>query len=181
MAALFSAGQRLFGESYVQEAREKIPLLPPEIEWHFIGHLQSNKARQAAELFDVVHALDSLTLAAELDRRLAAADRSMRVYLQVNVAGEDRKSGMEPGELEPFLERMADFPRLAVEGLMTMPPYDPDPELSRPHFAALRALRDQKAPHLRGLSMGMSGDFLVALREGATIVRIGTALFGERG
>jgi pyridoxal phosphate enzyme (YggS family) len=180
VSAFLAAGQKDFGESYIQEAKDKIPLVPPEANWHFIGHLQSNKAKYAAPLFSVLHALDSISLAAELDRRLAAAGRTMRVYLQVNVSGEDVKSGMEPGELEGFIEALAKYPALIPEGLMTMPPYDPDPEVSRPHFAALRELRDKKCPHLKGLSMGMSGDFAVALEEGATIVRVGTSLFGQR-
>ncbi|MDR1545724.1 MAG: YggS family pyridoxal phosphate-dependent enzyme [Deltaproteobacteria bacterium] len=173
-------GQLDFGENYVQEAADKIPALPADLRWHFIGHLQTNKAKRAAALFDVVHAVDSLELAAELDKRLGLASRKMRVYVQVNVSGEDVKSGLSPDELPAFLEGLARFGRLQAQGLMTMPPYDPDPEASRPHFRRLRDLRDRCAPQLTGLSMGMSGDFHVALSEGATVVRVGTALFGAR-
>ncbi|MDR2947283.1 MAG: YggS family pyridoxal phosphate-dependent enzyme [Candidatus Adiutrix sp.] len=178
------AGQADFGESYIQEARDKAAGLAanqPAPAWHFIGHLQTNKAKYAAPLFDVIHSLDSLELAEALHRRASALGRTIQVYAQVNVSGEDSKSGMSPAALPAFLEGLAAFPALIPQGLMTMPPYDPDPELSRPHFAALRELRDRCAPHLPGLSMGMSGDFAVAVEEGATIVRVGTALFGPRG
>jgi pyridoxal phosphate enzyme (YggS family) len=178
--AFGQAGQLAFGESYIQEAREKIPSLPDNLEWHFIGHLQTNKAKYAASLFGVLHALDSLELAAELDRRLARLERDMGVYVQVNVSGEDSKSGLEPGELPAFLDSLERFGCLRPLGLMTMPPYDPDPETGRPHFARLRELRDRFCPHLKGLSMGMSDDFPVAISEGSTIVRVGTALFGQR-
>lgn len=177
------AGQLDFGESYIQEARDKAASLTghnPAPDWHFIGHLQTNKAKYAAGIFSTLHSLDSLDLAAELDKRLAALEKTMAVYIQVNVAGEEQKSGLPPDELPAFLEALAGYPRLLPQGLMTMPPYDPDPEASRPHFAALRELRDKQAPHLKGLSMGMSGDFAVAVEEGATIVRVGTALFGSR-
>jgi pyridoxal phosphate enzyme (YggS family) len=174
------AGQKAFGESYIQEAREKIPLLGPGYEWHYIGHLQTNKAKYAAGLFSVLHSLDNLELAAELDKRLERLERTLSVYVQVNVSGEDTKSGLTPADLPPFLDSLANFKRLVPLGLMTMPPYDPDPEVSRPHFAALRQLRDRAAPHLPSLSMGMSDDFEVAIDEGATAVRVGTALFGRR-
>lgn len=176
-------GQRAFGESYIQEARTKADELAgaePGPEWHFIGHLQNNKAKYAAAIFSTIHSLDSLELAGELDRRAAALGRSLEVYIQVNVAGEASKSGLPPSALPAFLEQLGRFPALRPRGLMTMPPYDPDPEISRPHFAALRALRDREAPKLPGLSMGMSGDYQVAIEEGATIVRVGTALFGSR-
>lgn len=177
------AGQRDFGESYIQEARTKAAELAeaePGPDWHFIGHLQTNKAKYAAPIFSTIHSLDSLELAEELDRRAAALGRSLRVYIQVNVAGEASKSGLPPSALPAFLDQMGRFPTLIPQGLMTMPPYDPDPELSRPHFAALRALKDKEAPGLPGLSMGMSGDYQVAIEEGATIIRVGTALFGSR-
>lgn len=177
------AGQSSFGESYIQEAREKAAELEhftPQPDWHFIGHLQSNKAKYAAPIFSTLHSLDSLELAAELDKRLAALDRELKVYIQVNVAGETQKSGLGSASFPAFLEALEKFPRLKPQGLMTMPPYDPDPEVSRPHFAALRGLRDKYAPQLPGLSMGMSGDFMVAIEEGSTLIRIGTTLFGER-
>jgi pyridoxal phosphate enzyme (YggS family) len=175
------AGQRDFGESYIQEAREKIPLVKGEAEWHFIGHLQSNKARYAAQLFSHVHALDSLELASELNRRLLPLNKKMACYIQINVSQEASKSGIEASELPGFLEALKPFEAIVPAGLMTMPPYDPNPEVSRPYFRDLRQLRDKHAPGLRGLSMGMSGDFEVAIEEGATIVRVGTILFGNRG
>lgn len=180
VSAFGQAGQKAFGESYIQEAREKIPLLPPGYDWHYIGHLQTNKAKYAAGLFDVIHSLDNLELAAELDKRLGRLERTMGAYVQVNVSGEGSKSGIEPSELPGFLGALSRFPRLTPLGLMTMPPYDPDPEASRPHFVRLRELRDRHCPGLKGLSMGMSDDFQVAISEGSTIVRVGTALFGHR-
>jgi pyridoxal phosphate enzyme (YggS family) len=180
VGAFLGAGQKDFGESYVQEAREKIPKVADGAVWHFIGHLQANKAKHAAPLFSTLHSLESLSLAAELERRLADLGRTMKVYIEVNVAGEDQKSGLAPAELPAFLDNIAKYQALAPIGLMTMPPYDPDPEASRPHFAALRELRDKVCPALKGLSMGMSGDFQVAISEGATVVRVGTALFGRR-
>jgi pyridoxal phosphate enzyme (YggS family) len=178
--AFGQSGQKLFGESYMQEAREKIPLLPADYDWHFIGHLQTNKAKYAVGLFSVLHALDSLDLAAELDKRLERLGKTMEAYIQVNVSGEDTKSGLAPHELPAFLESLASFDRLRPLGLMTMPPYDPDPETSRPHFRKLRELRDRHCPRLKGLSMGMSDDYPVAISEGSTVVRVGTALFGRR-
>jgi pyridoxal phosphate enzyme (YggS family) len=180
ISELARAGQRVFGESYIQEAREKIPLIPEGLDWHFIGHLQTNKARHAASLFSAIHALDSLDLAAELNKRLLPLERRMSCYIQVNVSQEGTKSGIEPGELPGFLDSLSAFGALVPVGLMTMPPFDPDPEAARPFFIILRELRDKHAPGLPGLSMGMSGDFEVAVEEGATIVRVGTALFGAR-
>lgn len=176
-------GQQDFGESYIQEARTKAAELAetePLPDWHFIGHLQTNKARFAAAIFSTIHSVDSLELAKELDHRAAALGRSLKIYIQVNVADEETKSGLAPAALPAFLDQLGRYPALIPQGLMTMPPYDPDPEISRPHFVALKALRDKYAPHLPGLSMGMSGDFQVAIEEGATIIRVGTALFGER-
>jgi pyridoxal phosphate enzyme (YggS family) len=180
VSAFGQAGQRAFGESYIQEAREKIPLLPSDYIWHYIGHLQTNKAKYAVTLFNVIHSLDNLELAAELDKRLEKLERTMGVYVQVNVSGEDSKSGLSPSELPRFLDELRAFKSLTPLGLMTMPPYDPDPEVSRPHFIKLRELRDKYCPELNGLSMGMSDDFPVAISEGSTIVRVGTALFGHR-
>jgi pyridoxal phosphate enzyme (YggS family) len=178
--ALLEAGQRDFGESYIQEARDKIPELPFEAVWHFIGHLQANKAKFVPPLFSTLHSLDSIALAAELQKRLSAAERILGVYVEVNVSGEDQKSGIEPGSLASFLDDLSRYPALIPLGLMTMPPYDPDPEASRPYFSALYSLREKVCPALKGLSMGMSGDFQVAISEGATVIRVGTALFGER-
>jgi pyridoxal phosphate enzyme (YggS family) len=174
------AGQKAFGESYIQEASEKIPQLPSDYVWHFIGHLQTNKAKYAASLFSVIHSLDKLELAAELEKRLDRLDKHIEVYVQVNVSGEESKSGLAPEGLPYFLEALSNFKRLKPLGLMTMPPYDPDPEVSRPYFVRLRELRDKHCPDLKGLSMGMSDDFQVAISEGSTIVRVGTALFGHR-
>lgn len=183
IATYLGLGQLDFGESYIQEARDKASELagnPIKPIWHFIGHLQSNKAKYAAHFVDVLHSLDSMSLASELNLRAAALGKKIKVYLQVNVSGENTKSGMKPDELPGFLDQLSGLPSLTPEGLMTMPPFNPDPEVSRPHFAALRDLRDKYAPQLPGLSMGMSGDFMVAIEEGATIVRVGTALFGQR-
>ncbi|MDR2198664.1 MAG: YggS family pyridoxal phosphate-dependent enzyme [Deltaproteobacteria bacterium] len=177
---LLDAGQKLFGESYIQEAREKIPQVGGDADWHYIGHLQTNKARYAAQLFSAVHALDSLELAAELNKRLIALDRKLSCYVQVNVSGEETKSGIEPAGLPNFLDALSAYAALVPEGLMTMPPYDPDPEASRPYFRRLYELKEHGAPSLKGLSMGMSGDFEVAIEEGATVVRVGTLLFGSR-
>ena len=176
-------GQQDFGESYIQEARTKAAELAeaePAPDWHFIGHLQTNKARYAAAIFSTIHSVDSLELAEELNHRAVAIDRRLKIYIQVNVAGEITKSGLAPAALPSFLDQLGQYPALIPQGLMTMPPYNPDPEVSRPHFAALRALRDKYAQHLPGLSMGMSGDYQVAIEEGATIIRVGTALFGDR-
>ncbi len=176
-------GQIDFGESYIQEARIKIPELnncSPQPNWHFIGHLQTNKAKYAVPLFETIHSLDNLELARELDRRSQNLDKRLTVYVQVNVSGEESKTGLSPAELPYFLDELVKLKNLLPAGLMTMPPYDPDPELSRPFFAALRELRDKHAPELSGLSMGMSGDYQVAVEEGATIVRVGSALFGAR-
>ncbi len=182
--AYWEAGLRDFGENYIQEARDKAAELAGQgltPTWHFIGHLQTNKAKYAAPLFPVIHSLDQLELAGELHRRATREGRTIDVYVQVNVSGEGSKSGLSPEALPGFLEALSGLTALRPVGLMTMPPYDPDPERSRPHFAALRRLRDRHAPRLPGLSMGMSGDFEVAIEEGATIVRVGTALFGPRG
>jgi pyridoxal phosphate enzyme (YggS family) len=180
VATLHAAGQRDFGESYLKEAQGKVEALP-QANWHFIGHLQTNKARFAPGLFSCLHSLDSLELAEKLSQRLLEKGLTLSAYVQVNVSGEAAKSGIGPAELPAFLVGLAQFPAIKPIGLMAMPPYDPDPEKSRPHFRALRRLRDEKAPKLKGLSMGMSGDFQVAIEEGATVVRIGTALFGDRG
>lgn len=180
--AYLAQGLTAFGENYLQEAREKVAQMAgdsPAPHWHFIGHLQTNKAKYAAALFEAVHSVDSLELATELNRRAAALGRSLAVYLEVNVSGEESKSGLAPAALPGLIEALPALGALKLAGLMTMPPYDPDPEAARPHFQALRRLRDQYAPGL-GLSMGMSGDYQVAIEEGATIIRVGTALFGNR-
>jgi PLP dependent protein len=178
------AGQLIFGENRVQEARAKIPELPSRVQWHLIGHLQSNKVRVALPLFQLVHGVDSVELLTDIDRIAAELGLFPRVLLQVNVAGEASKFGFSPAKLVEQIETIAACKRANIEGLMTIPPLAPSAEHSRRYFVALRELRDQLAREsgfaLRELSMGMSGDYQVAIAEGATIVRVGTAIFGER-
>ena len=179
-----AAGQLLFGESRVQEARAKIPLLPSRLRWHFIGHLQKNKIRHALQLFELFHGIDSLVLAQEMERIAEEEGMRPRVLLEVNVAGEASKHGFSPEALRRDLEAALSLGRLTIEGLMTLPPFAPEAEVSRQYFIALRKLRDQLEAEfdvrLPQLSMGMSGDFPIAIEEGATLVRVGTAIFGER-
>ncbi len=178
------AGQLLFGESRVQEARAKIPLLPGRARWHFIGHLQRNKIRHALPLFELFHGIDSLEIARDLNRIASEAGVFPRLLLEVNVAGEASKFGFSPEKLRTQIEDLLTLDRLQIEGLMTIAPFAPEAEFSRPHFAALRELRDQIQTEFRlplpRLSMGMSGDYAVAVEEGATLVRVGTAIFGTR-
>jgi hypothetical protein len=186
--AAFAAGLRDFGENRVQEAEPKIAatadLAASGLRWHLVGHLQSNKARKAAVLFGIIQSLDSLDLAERLARLGAEAPRPVRALVQVDLAGEETKFGLQEAELLPALEAMHGRPGLRVEGLMVLPPYLDDPEETRPYFRRLRSLRDraQAAGLLDGgeLSMGMSHDLEAAVEEGATIVRVGTAIFGER-
>ena len=184
VAAAAAAGLRLFGESKIQEARAKIPQCPGHLRWHFIGHLHSNKCREAVELFAMIQGVDSLALAREINKRAEQAAKTMPVLLEVNAAGEASKFGYHPEQLLAEWRDLAALPRLEIHGLMTVPPYATDPEKARPHFRRLRELKTRceellGAP-LPQLSMGMSGDFEVAIEEGATLVRIGTALFGKR-
>jgi pyridoxal phosphate enzyme (YggS family) len=177
-------GQIFFGENKVQEAKAKIPLCPGKLRWHFIGHLQSNKCRDAVGLFEMIQSVDSLALAQEINKRAEQAARRMPVLIEVNVAGEASKFGYQPERLLAELKQINALPRLEVRGLMTVPPWSPEAEESRPHFRRLRELK-QRAEAVLGaplphLSMGMSGDFEIAIEEGATIVRVGTALFGPR-
>jgi pyridoxal phosphate enzyme (YggS family) len=162
----------------------KIPLLPSCLQWHFLGHPQSNKVRKMLPLFELIHGVDSPALARDIDRVAAETGAFPRILLEVNVSGESSKHGFTPGELERNLDDLLALPRIQVEGFMTMAPLAPDPESSRPYFAALRELRDRCAGSagipLPVLSMGMSGDYLVAVEEGATLVRVGTAIFGGR-
>jgi pyridoxal phosphate enzyme (YggS family) len=177
------AGLTHFGENKVQEARGKIEELGRGV-WHLIGHLQSNKARDAVRLFDSIDSVDRADLATEIDHRADALGKIQDVLLQVNIAGESTKFGCAPDVARALAEAMNALPRLCLRGLMTIAPYSPEPEKSRPHFAGLRDLRDKieadTSLRLPVLSMGMSGDFAVAIEEGSTCVRIGTALFGER-
>jgi PLP dependent protein len=177
-------GLALFGENKVQEAKAKIPQCPGRLRWHLIGHLQTNKCRDAVELFEMIHSVDSLRLAEEINKRAEQAAKRMPVLLEVNVAGEASKFGYAPEQLLAELKQVNALPRLEIHGLMTMPPWSPEPEKARPHFRRARELKARceeilgaPLPHL---SMGMTGDFEVAIEEGATIVRIGTALFGQR-
>ncbi len=180
----FEAGQLLFGENRVQEAKAKIPELPARLRWHLIGHLQSNKIRQALPLFEMFHGVDSVELLEEMQRIAADLGLFPRVLLQVNVAGESSKFGFPPEKLLPEFERIARADRIQIEGLMTIPPLSANPEDSRKYFVLLRELRDRMEKEFRlslpHLSMGMSGDYRVAVEEGATLVRVGTAIFGER-
>ena len=178
------AGQLLFGENKIQEAKAKIPLCPGKARWQFIGHLQSNKVRDAVELFEMIQGVDSLAIAREISKRAEQAAKTMPVLLEVNVAGEGSKFGYQPERLLAELNELNALPRIELHGLMAIPPYAPVAEKARPYFQKLRELKQQAeqvlgAP-LPQLSMGMSGDFEVAIEEGATMVRVGTALFGER-
>jgi len=177
------AGITRFGENKVQEARGKIESLGRGV-WHLIGHLQSNKAREAVRLFDSIDSVDRIDLAEEINRRAEALGKIQNVLLQVNIARESAKFGCPPEAARALAEAMNALPRLCLRGLMTIAPYVPEPEKSRPHFAGLRELRNKIEAdtdlRLPVLSMGMSGDFSVAIEEGSTCVRIGTALFGER-
>lgn len=181
------AGVTILGENYVQEAREKFKaLVQYPVSWHFIGHLQSNKAKYAVRLFDLIHSVDSLKLAHELDKQAAKVDKIQQILVQINISGEDTKSGISADETIELISAISQLKNLSVEGLMTMPPFFYQPEKVRPFFAALRNLRDQIEDRcipnvsMQELSMGMTGDFEVAIQEGATLVRIGTAIFGER-
>lgn len=184
VAEAAAAGQAVFGESRVQEARDKIPSCPPGLEWHFIGHLQKNKVRQALPLFQLFHSVDSEALARAIDRVSGETGTGTAALLEVNVSGEPTKHGFTPDELRTVFPLLAALPRLRLRGLMTMAPYSENPENARPFFRALRELRDElTASHglpLPELSMGMSGDFEPAVEEGATLVRVGTFIFGER-
>ena len=178
------ARQNLFGESRVQEARAKIPLLPSNLRWHFVGHLQKNKIRHALPLFEMIHSVDSLALAQDMNRIAEEEGLHPRVLLEVNVAGEGSKFGFQPNKLRQEMETLLALNRLSILGLMTIPPLAPKAEASRRFFTQLRELRDrlQAEIHvdLAQLSMGMTQDFTVAVEEGATLVRVGTAIFGER-
>ncbi len=178
-----AAGQRLFGENYLQEAQRKIEALGQTASWHFIGHLQSNKAKAAVGLFELIHGVDRLKLAQALGAAAAAKGILQNILIQVNLAGEATKSGTAPEAALSLLQEISRLPHLRVLGLMTMPPFLA-PEAVRPSFRALRQLRDHMSDlsglPLPELSMGMSGDYEVAVAEGATLVRVGTAIFGER-
>ena len=178
------AGQTLFGESRVQEARAKIPELPSNIRWHFVGHLQKNKVRQALPLFEMIHGVDSLALAQDINRVAEEDGTYPRVLLEVNVAGERSKFGFAAGQLREQMEELLALPRVSLEGLMCIPPSADESQPSRKFFVQLRELREllenEFDLQLPQLSMGMTNDYPIAVEEGATLVRVGTAIFGER-
>jgi pyridoxal phosphate enzyme (YggS family) len=181
------AGVTILGENYVQEARDKIAdLMDSPVSWHFIGHLQSNKAKYAVKLFDLIHSVDSLKLARELNKQAQKNGKIQQILVQVNISREETKSGISIDETMNLVNDISRLENLSIRGLMTMPPFFNQPEKVRPYFAALRDLRDQiqqnPTPNLSmdELSMGMTGDFEVAIEQGATMVRVGTAIFGER-
>jgi len=181
-----TAGAAILGENRVQEAKEKIEALGNRATWHLIGHLQTNKAKYAVKLFDLIHSVDNIELARELDRQAGKIGKKQNVLIEVNIAGEASKAGMAVREAPALAREVARLRNLAVQGLMTMPPFSEDPEASRPYFRVLRELAETIAREnvsglsMRELSMGMSGDFEVAIEEGATLVRVGTAIFGTR-
>ena len=180
------AGLTVFGESRIQEAKGKVALLSSSsIQWHLVGHLQTNKSKLAVELFELIHSLDSVKLAASLDRHGAALRKQVRALIEVNLEGESDKSGLHESELLSLLQACRAYAHLTIEGLMAIPPFHRNPQDVRPYFRRLRLLRERAADthpdfRLRHLSMGMSNDFEVAIEEGATLVRIGTAIFGNR-
>jgi len=178
------AGLRVFGESRVKEAEEKISNLEFEISnsricWHMIGHLQRNKAKQAVRLFELIHSVDSVELMGLLNKYASEAGKVQRVLIEVKLSHEEAKHGVEKGKLKGLIKEAESMRNMRVEGLMTIPPYSDDPEKSRPYFKELKRLRDEYG--LKELSMGMTNDFEIAVEEGATMVRVGTAIFGERG
>lgn len=181
-----AAGAAIIGENYIQEARNKFEALTgQQASWHLIGHLQSNKAKYAVRIFDLIHSVDSIKLAGEIDKQAQKAGKIQDILIQVNISGESSKSGVAHEAAMTLIKDMAALPNIRLKGLMTMPPFFNAPDRARPFFADLRRLRDRAEqatgialPHL---SMGMTGDFEAAIREGATLIRVGTAIFGERG
>jgi len=182
----FSAGQIIFGENYVQEFSVKSPEVPEPVEWHFIGHLQSNKVKYIAGQVALIHSVDRLSLAQEISRQWGKLGSSCDILLQVNISGETSKSGTTEADALQLVREVALLPNVRIRGLMTMPPFFDDPEAARPFFAALRSLSLTIAAEnipgvvMEELSMGMSGDFEAAIQEGATLVRVGTSIFGTR-
>ena len=177
------AGATILGENYVQEAQKKIEEIERSVAWHFIGHLQSNKAKYAVRLFDMIHSLDSIPLAEELNRRAKQTDQMMKLLIEVKLSGEATKFGTDEEKMLNLAERILALDHLSLEGLMTMPPYFDSPEMSRPYYIRLRELKEKLEKEgipTKELSMGMSNDFEIAIEEGATYVRVGTAIFGPR-
>lgn len=179
-----SAGVKIIGENKVQEAKEKYQILSTKIEWHLVGHLQTNKVKYAIEIFDCIHSVDSIKLAEEIDKRSLQFGKTTNVLIEVNVSGEETKYGIKPEEVEYFLKEIFEFSRIRVRGLMTIAPIAEDKEEVRPYFRKLRELsKEIKNKNLKNvkmdyLSMGMTGDFEVAIEEGANMVRIGRGIFG---
>ena len=177
------AGISILGENYVQEAQKKIEEIGRPVAWHFIGHLQSNKAKYAVRLFDMIHSLDSLPLAEELNRRAEQVDHFIKVMIEVNLSREATKFGADEVRVMNLAKGILNLRHLSLEGLMTMPPYFDSPEMSRPYYIELRELKEKVVREgipMKELSMGMSNDFEIAIEEGATYVRVGTAIFGPR-
>jgi pyridoxal phosphate enzyme (YggS family) len=180
------AGVTILGENYVQEAREKIEKIGHGVQWHMIGHLQKNKAKHTVTLFDYIHSLDGISLAQEIDRRAVQKGIRVRTLVEVNLSGETSKFGIASEAVMDLVRHVALLKHISIEGLMTMPPYFDEPEKARPYFIRLRELRNRireegiEGVRMDEISMGMSGDFEVAIEEGATMVRVGTAIFGER-
>jgi hypothetical protein len=177
------AGVSILGENYVQEAQKKIEEIGRPVAWHFIGHLQTNKAKYAIRLFEMIHSLDSLPLAEELNRRAEQGGQVTKVMIEVNISGEATKFGTDEEKVFSIARGILNLNHLSLEGLMTMPPYFDSPEMSRPYYIKLRELKEKMIREgipLNELSMGMSNDFEIAIEEGATYVRVGTAIFGER-
>jgi len=173
----YNAGMRFFGENRIQEAISKIPVLPDDIEWHFIGHLQTNKVRDAVRFFSWIQSVDSTRLLAAIEKEAARQQKKMLLLVEMNLGGEETKHGLDPGDLSDLMNIKSEWTE--IRGLMAIPPFFKNPELVRPYFQKLRMVAESH-PQLTELSMGMSQDYLVAIEEGATMVRIGTALFGER-
>jgi pyridoxal phosphate enzyme (YggS family) len=177
------AGVSILGENYVQEAQKKIEEIGRQVAWHFIGHLQTNKAKYAVRLFDMIHSVDSLPLAEELSRRAEQVGQVTKVMIEVNISGEATKFGTDEEKVSIIVRGILNLSNLSLEGLMTMPPYFDSPEMSRPYYIKLRELKEKMVKEgipLKELSMGMSNDFEIAIEEGATYVRVGTAIFGAR-
>jgi len=179
-----NAGVKIIGENKVQEAKEKYHILTTDIEWHLVGHLQTNKAKYAVEIFDCIHSVDSIKLSQEIDKRSLQFGKIMDVLVEVNVSGEETKYGIKPEEVEPFLKEISEFPGIKVKGLMTIAPIVEDKEEVRPYFRKLRELsKEMKSKNIENvkmdyLSMGMTEDFEIAIEEGANMVRIGRGIFG---
>jgi len=179
-----NAGVKIIGENKVQEAKEKYQILSADIEWHLVGHLQTNKVKYAVEIFDLIHSVDSIKLAKEIDRRSLQFGKITNVLIEVNISGEKTKYGIKPEEVVPFLKEISEFPRVWIRGLMTIAPIVEDKERARPYFRKLRELsKEIKSKNIKNvkmdyLSMGMTEDFEIAIEEGANMVRIGRGIFG---